>query len=160
VKPGRALIVVIAAIAVVAPAMATSPPDQYDKFDESSLEIHDLQTHLIWQRNASSSGYTFDEAIAYCSSLATPSKAWRAPTLKELITIVDEQPVSQSSNGNLVYTTVDLNAFPNTPRAYAWTSTGDAQDGMQAWVVNFANGQTVTLLRTTTLNVRCVYSAP
>jgi hypothetical protein len=72
---------------------------------------------------------------------------WRLPTLKELLTIVDESRMNPS---------VDPKAFPSTPSDFFWSlstvggSTGTARD------VFFGDGSTNTYNVTSSFYVRCV----
>jgi hypothetical protein len=94
--------------------------------------VHDNGTGLTWQQSIAPGTYNWNDAGAYCRSLADGGGAFRLPTLNELQTIVDETAYTPSIN------TV---AFPNTPLEYFWTSSL-VPGRSSAFVVNFDRGYT------------------
>jgi hypothetical protein len=95
--------------------------------------VIDQGTGLVWQRRVSRSTYTFDEARAYCESLALDGGGFRVPSMKELQTLVDETRAS----GPLI----DTEAFPGLPEDEAptfWTSSLSAHSPNAAWFVRGA----------------------
>jgi len=73
--------------------------------------VTDNWTRLTWQRTSSSAPLAYSDALAYCVKLGS---AFRVPTLKELLTLVDPTHFSPA---------IDYNAFPDTPAGYFWSST-------------------------------------
>jgi hypothetical protein len=146
----------ILAIALPATADAPKNPPQYDQFDQDTLAITDKFTTLQWDRRRvqqlnQANGQT------YCNATVFPGQG-RLPTVKELLTLVDEDPHEEydtTFKPPIVLKSIDQGAFPNTPTREAyWTST-PATDG-SFWTVEFTAGRTKTLPPTTVLNVRCV----
>jgi hypothetical protein len=134
------------AVAIAAfPAIAAedrAPADQYRSFDKDSVEIHDNHTELNWQRR--------DVALTTFDAVECPGG--RLPTVKELLTLVAEEPHAESpgpgggetvaSDGN-VYKMIDRSAFPLIPVDHTyWTSTRTlgSQQPEQVWTVDFQTG--------------------
>lgn len=120
----------------VTPVLAGAPADQYDPFVRADTNVTDHWTTLIWERTARGPA-TFSAAKATC--LALPDVE-RLPTMKELLTLVDEVPHDEYENGHLVSRSIDQSAFPGTPPEAFWSGTRNAANGSQAWVVNFKTG--------------------
>lgn len=157
----KTFLLVLGAAAVVSaiarPAGARAPKLQYDQFDGSSSEIKDTKTGLTWDRFKVKK-LTLDGADLYCGSTVFPSAGGRLPTVKELLTLVDEEPHAAYENLKYVDKAIDPSAFPEpqmpTDAPYM-TSTTDGKGNV--WTVEFTAGTTKLLPATTTLNVRCVH---
>jgi hypothetical protein len=104
---------------------------------------------------------TFAGAAAYCSSLSLGGVSWRVPSYKELLTLVDENPHFEYSNGDLVLHAIDANAFLGTAvdQPY-WTSSTfpDPQHpSASAYAVYFSDGRAEQWFFTqNNIHVRCV----
>ena len=112
--------------------------------DHGDGTITDTRTGLMWMRSAVGQTWIGDTAVGNASyhkfepSLELPSTCvgyddWRLPTLNELELLVD--PSRQAP-------TIDIYAFPNTPRSFFWTSSRVVESGRNVWRVNFGDGQT------------------
>ncbi len=114
------------------PAPPLLAAQQYE-VSESGNTVRDVQTQLIWQRIASNTEHTFDEAVTFCDGLSVDGLTdWRVPTIKELVSIA-------------VFNTrpsIDANLFPNTSTAFFWSSTTLANDPNQVWELGFEDGDT------------------
>jgi Protein of unknown function (DUF1566) len=133
---------------------ASAPADQYDFFKADTPEIKDDFTKLTWERwPDQTQTRDFAGAVAYCVSKT--GAGWRLPTVKELLTIVDEETNGTFEGGEIVYRAIDRNAFPNTVRADYWSASHDPSDP-EAWVVNFETGASKSLGETQPAYVRCV----
>jgi hypothetical protein len=66
----------------------------------------DMGTGLSWQRQLDPELRSHAEALSYCSSLTAAGGSWRLPSVKELLTIVDETRVNPAS---------DPEVFPGVP---------------------------------------------
>ena len=116
---------------------ASAPVGQYT-VNLTDGTVTDNKTGLIWQRAYTAAGY-FSDQFTYCATLSIGSGAltsgWRMPTVKELLTIVDET-VSVGAR-------IDANAFGPTPPETFWgnsvTVDGQYVHAYSKWV-NFANG--------------------
>jgi hypothetical protein len=131
-----------------------APDDQYDPFTYQSRRIKDRKTKLQWERGVSAP-MSFADATAYCT---TPT---RLPTLKELLTLVDEVPHLdyEPDEGRNVQKMIDPSAFSDeTPvdRAY-WTST---RSGTNAFTVDFGDGTTSAASVADLRRARCVQFIP
>lgn len=135
----------------VAPVMADAPPDQYRPFVRTDTEIQDPHTQLKWQR-AVIAQRNYQQAQTACPI------GYRLPTVKELLTLVDEEPHAEYESGQIVTKMIDRNAFPGTPAEAFWTSSifaGSAQP-QRAWAVHFGTGVTAALDEGESHYVRCV----
>ena len=144
----------LAAILLALPAAADAPrnPPQYDRFDADSVTISDAFTGLLWDRKSVIRGVTFD--LADCS-FVTSLPLGRLPTVKELLTLVDEDPHLEYEAGANVMKMIDQPAFDKTPVDLPyWTST-PAPGGM-FWPVSFATGVAAPRDKTLKGNARCV----
>ncbi len=147
-------------LAIALPAMADAPksPPQYQPFSGEAVEISDIFTGLVWNRRGvrklSEAG-----GQSYCNQTVFQGSG-RVPTVKELLTLVDEAPHPQfapTMTPPYVPKAVDQGAFPDastpTDNPY-WTSTSDPTG--KYWTVDFATGKTELRTATELLNVRCV----
>jgi hypothetical protein len=86
----RAPVAAVGALALVAlawtsPSRASAPAGRYTA---TAGQVTDARTGLTWQQTASSSNG--GDAAAYCAALDLNGTGWRLPTIKELLTIVDD----------------------------------------------------------------------
>jgi hypothetical protein len=163
VSSAGALAVVASVARADAPAGANS---QYRYFDASAVIIIDNFTGLSWQR-AAYPNLTFLAAANYCAnlSLGPLTTGWRVPSVKELLTLVDESPHSEYENGMEVPKYIDSHAFGLslsgvgfTPvDAPYWSSSLYPTDSSQGYVVQFKTGQTIIFPTGSGVYVRCVH---
>ncbi len=136
------------------PVSADAPVDQYANFDSYSRFITDKHTKLVWERPAAPypDAMKFLDAQAHCTALGA---GYRLPTLKELLTIVDEEPHDEYENTANVARYIDRSAFPKTPAEQFWSSS--MKDATKAWTVDFGSGDTVPAGTSSAVaRVRCV----
>ena len=146
----------ILAIALPATADAPKNPPQYDQFAGDALEIRDRFTGLVWDRRRVQGGLNESGGQLYCSLTVFPGSG-RLPSVKELLTLVDEDPHKFYEAGAIRQKSIDQNAFPDssTPTDLPyWTST--PAPGGKFWTVEFASGKTEPKELALKLNVRCV----
>ena len=132
---------------------ADAPVGQYQGYLSSDTIIKDLRTGLTWDR-------TTPEPIALGALRCAPLSASSIPTVKELATLLDNEPrktVDPTTLG-FVDVHVDQNAFPNTkPRPY-WTASVTPDGGV--FVVDFGTGEIRVIkpadLAQTRAYLRCV----
>jgi hypothetical protein len=131
----RALLLGVAvALPVSADAPKSGPDKQYDDFVEGDDYITDRFTKLVWDRSVPTAR-SFDLAKTYCANAGM-----RLPSLKELLTLVDEEPHLEYEVNQNVLKTIDQSAFPKTPEGPFWTSSVKGQN--EVWAVNFRTGET------------------
>ncbi len=142
------LVVVLASV-----AHARAPSGQYETFGPTDDTIRDARTKLIWQRMVTPQ-LTWEAASQFCSTIKLGGLVARLPSVKELLSIVDED-VNYVYVGTDVLESraIDKFAFPDTPGTYFWTST---KAGGDALVIDFRDGKTQKLARDLKLAVRCV----
>ena len=130
-------------------ARADAPAGRYTAgldTDGTTPIVTDNKTGLVWKKNQEPGGfYTWSEATTMCSG------SWRVPTIRELLSVVDEskkvKPTIDTSFFNLLATEAD----------YTWTSTPLAAATSQAWFVSFATGLPNDTAKTNKIcRVRCV----
>lgn len=158
VKPITLALRVVAISAVIAlPVTAAAPADQYGFFTGAAVTIKDNFTRLEWQRPT---GSTYPKRETFADATTLCSGSVRLPTLKELLTIVDEEPhleYLEGPNQNEARY-IDRFAFRNAPSGAFWSSSARASDGKHAYTVDFESGEVGLLDKTQTAYVRCVRS--
>lgn len=142
-----------AALLVAVPALADTPAehapaDQYEPFDKNATVITDRKTKIRWQR-ATITAQSFAAALCVGSQ--------RLPTVKELLTIVDEEPHLEYEFTKNQVKLIDPNAFPGTPVDYPyWTQTPGSDPVNQVLGVDFITGMIVDMPKSGTGRVRCM----
>ncbi len=140
-----------------APASAgsdNSPNARYRFLGKDQDIVEDTRTKLQWQR--CSLGQTWTGAT--CAGEATKYQwdeaqriapaGWRLPTKDELASLVycsSGEPAywktaSETCKGAYGSPTIWSAAFPNTPKAWFWSSSPNADDSGFAWDVGFGDG--------------------
>jgi hypothetical protein len=109
--------------------------------------VNDTQTRLTWERAPDLTPRVWSQAAPYCSALDLNGKGWRLPSVKELMTLVDESRWGPS---------IDPVAFPGTPSDYFWTSSTLASFPMFVWTVFFGKGTAAVFDISIPRVVRCV----
>jgi Protein of unknown function (DUF1566) len=130
--------------------------------DRGDGSVADNVTGLLWEKapmpDIACPGSNVDppgtctpaEAAAYCAS---KGDAWRLPTRRELMTLVDYDVTAPAP-------TIDAELFPGTSLQPYLTSSAYAADESQVWTVSFANGYTAGRATSAIGWVRCVSSKP
>lgn len=147
----RFRLMVVARIALIGiPVFVSGPPGANaapdcvaPRFVPNAGWVTDLATKLVWQQTFASAR-TWAAATDFCK---TQGAGARLPSVKELITIVDETKRDPA---------IDIQAFPATPADRFWTSSVVSGSSGLAWLVNFLSGSTGNLGVTNTSAVRCV----
>lgn len=150
----RSALILAAAVSVCAGAADASAPT--GRYTIVNGTVSDSKTGLTWQQNISLTKYPSKSdpgntsAASYCAFLGlNGTQAWRVPTIKELLTIVDVRQKSPA---------IDPNAFPSTPADFFLTVNSNSFQPGIVWTVNFdtglPDGATVPAVQDT--YVRCV----
>jgi hypothetical protein len=139
----------IAAAVLSVAAKGDSAPRCYivGRFQLMGGNVFDGATGLTWYQ-AFSPPVTWSDAATYCS---TQPGGFRVPTVKELLSLVDYTKLPNSTAA-----TINPIAFPNTPTAPFWTSSGLGTTPGAVWIVFFGDGDTYTGPPVGTLNTFCV----
>jgi hypothetical protein len=140
---------------VVVPAAADAPQDQYERFDGDSLTIKDTFTKLEWDRKGVFKS-DHSGATGNCGLLTSLQSSGRLPTVKELLTILDEEPHQEYEFGKVVPKMIDALAFPDTPVDAPYWSSTPAPGIDMFWTVSFTNGLMAAQAKTAQANARCV----
>jgi hypothetical protein len=150
----------IALVLLVRSVRADAPLEQYKTFGAGDRVIIDTQTNLEWDRKTSG---RFSEAGARTACAASgqdPER--RLPTVKELLSIVDEVRHKEQIGIEPVELAVDGAAFGGmmyAARGDFWTSTQGGTGGFRL-LVNIETGEVSTATMGTTASVRCVRYFP
>ncbi len=109
--------------------------------------VTDLQTGLMWTRNANLDGQkTWTNAVNYCSSLEYSDYSdWRLPNVKELQSLIDFGEHSPALP--------EGHPFTNVQPVYYWSGTSNADFGTLAWNVYLSYGHVYSDFKTTTQGV-------
>jgi hypothetical protein len=111
--------------------VADGQPGPAERFQVSPDTVRDGATGLIWQRGIHSPRPWLG-ALEACEDLSLGDALdWRLPSLKELLTLVDEYALNPST---------DLAAFPDTPAEWLWASTPGFAPPDYAQTVSFTDG--------------------
>lgn len=126
------------------PVWAKAPGAQYASFDSSATQIVDNFTALHWQRTPKKVSFT-DASDPKTCQIGT--FAGRLPTLKELLTIFDEESHEEYLGMGYERRYVDVDAFgkpatsktnDRTPSGAFWTSSPAGQNAV--WTLDFTDG--------------------
>lgn len=111
--------------------------------------VIDSITSLQWQQAVDPSSHSWADASALCDGLTLTGGGWRLPSRIEVLSLVDFTILNPG---------IDINAFPDTPTDFFWTSSTFAGDPTLAWHVNFKFGDGFVDKSGKTLahRVRCV----
>jgi hypothetical protein len=143
---------------VTAPALANAPVDQYEPFLIETPTIKDHFTGLEWDRAVSARGALAD-AKTWCGGRAAVlgGTAFRVPTSKELMTLVDEQIHYEYEGISQPAKAIDRYAFPGTPSEAFWSATLLPNQSGKVQAVDFQTGATAVLDMTVAgYRTRCV----
>ena len=115
--------------------------------------VQDVETGLIWQQASSPTTMSFDDAQTYCAMSTLNGHSWRVPSIKELSTLVDENPPITK-----VSPAIDTVTFADTAATTPYWSSS-LFGGMPAtahipWAINFEDG--FTIYSATAALARCV----
>lgn len=124
-----------AAIVTVIGAAPAAPPAGRFVLQDAGTVVHDTKTNLRWERTADPTTRTRAGAGTYCSGLALAGGGWRAPTIKELLTIVDREETG---------TPKWPKAFFDGPSGDYWSSTTAYQNAGAQYYVAFDTGASAT----------------
>ena len=160
----RAALPLLVVLALAVPVRADAPSDQYQPFAKDVRTIFDKKTHLRWQRFVDPTKTVlagdFTAGQSYCDQGELPAwggPGWRLPTVKELLTLVDENPHEEFVGGKSSLRYIDRNAFAGTPTDLSYLTLSD--DVSSQWVVEFKTG-TASRQNTGAFYVRCVRAEP
>jgi hypothetical protein len=116
--------------------------------DNGNGTVTDNVTGLMWHQAVPAGMITWDQAKAYCPTLALAGHAdWRLPKRIELVSLVDFGRSSPAINTTY---------FPGTPSDWFWTSSTSAGSSSLAAYVDFGDGSIKDDVWSDTNYVRCV----
>jgi Protein of unknown function (DUF1566) len=138
----RALLPTVVMLTLTIAARGDAPPDQYKTFLPTTPTISDNYTQLVWTRSTVAGPINTlvpANAESACSGVGLGGK-WRLPTVRELLTIVDEQPHLEHDSVSHADITlyIDGNAFPGMHAARYVAASPDPLNAL--WFVDFGNG--------------------
>jgi uncharacterized protein DUF1566 len=115
-------------------------PNQYTLL--AGGEVQDNETGLIWVQATSPETHTQTDALSYCQNLGLNGHTFRLPSVKELSTLVDENPPITA-----VSPAINKTMFPDT-KANGWYISSSKWAGPAdksssgAWALNYEDGFT------------------
>ncbi len=113
------------------------------------VAVYDHNTDLVWTAGPLGSGKGFNhaDALKACADLELlGSKGWRAPTIQELLSIVDYKRCDPA---------IDSDVFKR-PYGWTWSSTVAASPSGYAWFVLLGSGYSDRSLRADRFRVLAV----
>ncbi|WP_456445050.1 Lcl C-terminal domain-containing protein [Thiolapillus sp.] len=140
------------------PHIPLTTPDS-DFTDHGDGTVTHKKTGLMWSKcvlgqsgsdcsNGNTSYYSWQEAlVAADASTLAGYNDWRLPNIKELGSIVEA-----SCN----VPAINLSFFPNDTGFHVWSSSPDANNSGQAWLLDFYLGGDSTISRSSSHAVRLV----
>jgi hypothetical protein len=139
------------------PAAVVAPTGQrFTQYDlrgavvsSGGVAVYDAETNLTWTASPLECGSVpWKDALKACANFRLFGKDdWRAPTVKERVSIID-----YSKAGPALYS-----EFQAGGASYEWTSTPDAESPSDyAWLVHLHNGTVARLYQAARLYVRAV----
>jgi hypothetical protein len=130
----------------VPPARVLVPPARYTV---AAGTVLDVQTNLTWQQTPGPVTTGWAAAKSYCAALSLDGPgAWRLPTAKELVTLVDAVLPAPPA--------IDPTAFPGAAPLPFWSTTPIATQPTHPWGLDFSRGYIVDLDPASANAVRCV----
>lgn len=129
-----AAVVLAATARLIVPAGAKAPARRYVA---GSGVVTDTVTRLAWQQLVSAGRYSWDDARTYCKALDLKGVGWRLPTIKELLTIVDE--AATPAIDPVFLPTTDPSYAPDSTKGQYWSSTRSASYDSEAWELDFSS---------------------
>ena len=133
------------AIALSSQSRAQTPAGRYDI---AAGLVTDTKTGLVWQQTDAGMTYTFNAAHQHCADLGA---SWRVPSVKELLTIVDESRTNPAVD-SAVFSSIPMGG--NIVSCYQ-TSTPLAGTGI-SWLVCFDEGRPTYSSSSEAYRVLCV----
>ncbi|HVY33818.1 MAG TPA: DUF1566 domain-containing protein [Caulobacteraceae bacterium] len=160
-KAARGVLAGCLAMVCGAPAWANCDPSAPSNTPASRYEIkgataYDRQSGLTWQR--CSVGQQWSEAggcvgpveqLSWDAAQKQGSDGWRAPTLRELQTLIST---------NCGFPAINEDVFPGMDRSNLWYWSSTPGDLVVAWGVGFGRGDPDSSWKTNTVSVRLVRS--
>jgi hypothetical protein len=124
--------------------VASSPPG---RFQPNGSYVLDSVTGLTW-RPTNTSVLVWSGVAAHCAALVDGGGGWRAPSIMELLTLVDTSRTAPA---------IDTDIFPNAkPTSFYWSGTTAQFPVGNAWGVNFESGEAGLVLLSSTNDFWCV----
>jgi hypothetical protein len=150
---------VAAALAALVLASTGAAAQAQGRFTVSAdgQEVTDTTTRLVWKRCAEGQRFEADACTgkatrySYAGARKAAGGGWRVPTREELTALLDRNAKKKPR--------IDAAAFPKTPSTGFWAAKPGSDDNLNAWVVNFSNGQVRANLGQAKFPLRLVKSA-
>jgi hypothetical protein len=151
----------VALFLIALPVSADAPFEgadrQYDLFTDADTQIVDRFTRLEWSRPRSPTypaAVNFQDAQTRCTN-----EGRRLPSLKELLSLVDEEPHLEYEGTETASKMIDRRAFSKTPTTNDFWTSSVRLNGKIA-TVSFMTGVTSEATPTDQRWVRCVRALP
>jgi hypothetical protein len=120
------------------------------QFVVNGAVVTDTKTGLIWQKALGMTEVSFADAQTYCANLTLGgSSAWRAPSIKELQTLGNDETTDFPAHEQKAFEAVG-NDF------WIWSSTPFVGAADEAWRVDFRECSAEHMIASNLHAVRCV----
>jgi len=144
----------LSAVAALALALLLSQRGRADapvgQFVVNGAVVTDTKTGLIWQKALGMTQVSFAGAQTYCANLTLGgSSAWRAPSIKELQTLGNDETTDYPAHENKAFDAVGDDFW-------IWSSTPVVGTPGEAWRVDFREDSAEATIDTNLHAIRCV----
>lgn len=159
-RPAALVLVAIVCVSFRAAADAPTNPPQYDAFTQDDPTIRDRFTKLEWERSVVENA-EMAAADLHCTTLAFAATggAGRLPTVKELMTLIDEEPhleyETRPPPPRNVAKLIDRSAFDGAPVDLPYWTQTPAESG-KFWTLHFSTGEMEARAPSERAHTRCV----
>ena len=142
---------IASSLAIMSGQVTTGETGTSDRFVlvMEGAAVRDNKTGLIWEREPDSFHGVWSDANPHCLEKTVGGrKGWRAPTVEELASLVDQSQHDPALPAG--------HPFSNVKSAIYWTTTPSLKDPITAWHVSFLSGEVMTDQKSQTRRVWCV----
>jgi hypothetical protein len=141
----------VSSLAILSGQVAMGETGTSDRFMlvMDGAAVKDNKTGLIWEREPDTFHGVWSDANPHCLEKTVGGRTgWRAPTVEELASLVDQSRYDPALPAG--------HPFSNVKSAVYWTATSSAKDPITAWHVSFLSGEVKTDQKSQTRRVWCV----
>jgi hypothetical protein len=119
---------------VAAAPVAPLPYPHYVQVDVG--EVRDVETGLVWVQASHLTLLSQTDAVSYCAGLGLNGHTWRLPSVNELSSLVDDNPIIAK-----VSPAIDQCVFSDTsPNTYYMSSSIGGGSTPTPWALNYEDG--------------------
>jgi hypothetical protein len=117
--------------------------------DFDNTAILDKETGLVWEQSPRTTTLSWEGAQGTCTTLLNGNRSgWHLPTIQELTSLLDPTQNHPALPSGHPFSDVQSSAY--------WAATTSAHDTSSAWIVDFSDGATGYISKSTFVHVWCV----